>query len=887
MPRFGEQSPVSNGGSPITFDLLLPQASGTIARTVDIDSAINALIDGAPGALNTLNELAAALNDDSQAYNTLLSQIAALPDSAEVATIITSYGYSTYDSTNAAAQIEAYGYLTDALDSAEAIALIATQGYLTDAIDSARITSMLAADSFSIGGTVIGDGKVEVFTSSGSPSYIDLYCEVGNIHRTRVKSDVHANYSGQVDLTLPTTSGTLALTSELNTFDSTNAIGIITSYGYSTYDSTNAAAQIEAYGYLTNAIDSAGVIALIQSTVDSAYVVSREANAGLSSGGLDSSAVINLIDSAYVQARQIIGGGSGSTDSAAIISLIQSTVDSAYVVAREADLGVSGGSGGGLDSAAVLAIHEANNIVYNSVQQYVYTADSGQSTFSGADDFGNSLSYFSTQQQVWLNGILLLDSADYTSTTGNSIVLNTAAEANDTLTIASYRGGTNATIKTSVVSYEYVSDSGQTTFTGADRDGNTLLYGADTSVLVFINGMLMVDSTDYVANNGTSIIFNDAVDSGDYVNIIKMSSSGLVTVDGLIDSIHVQQITNQTIQSTIDAAFIESLVDLGVDSSAVVGVINTTVDNSYLASYIDSAYIAARQAAGTDSATVISLIENLVDSDYVQTRQNAANGVEYNTYTYYADSGQTTFVGLDIFSNTLSYNDKKLQVFLNGLLLADSADYTATNGSSIVLTEPANVDDYISVASYITKNVFAPALNMEQYEFTADSGQTTFTGVDDAGLGLTYAPSNLLVHLNGILLTDSADYTATDGTSIILQTAADSADLLTISTFSANAIPSETWRQAVSSITTESNKKYIVDCSSSAITITLPASPVFGDEIKVVDGTGSAATNNITIDRNGKKILGEDEDFTLDINRAAVDLVYFNAAQGWIISGNT
>ena len=45
-----------------------------------VDSAyvatqINALIDGAPGALDTLNEIAIALNNDSDAYNTLLSKI--------------------------------------------------------------------------------------------------------------------------------------------------------------------------------------------------------------------------------------------------------------------------------------------------------------------------------------------------------------------------------------------------------------------------------------------------------------------------------------------------------------------------------------------------------------------------------------------------------------------------------------------------------------------------------------------------------------------------------------------------------------------------------------------------------------------------------------------
>ena len=51
--------------------------SAEIISTVSpkIDSAINALIDAAPDQLNTLNELAAALNDDSDAFNSLLTKI--------------------------------------------------------------------------------------------------------------------------------------------------------------------------------------------------------------------------------------------------------------------------------------------------------------------------------------------------------------------------------------------------------------------------------------------------------------------------------------------------------------------------------------------------------------------------------------------------------------------------------------------------------------------------------------------------------------------------------------------------------------------------------------------------------------------------------------------
>jgi hypothetical protein len=77
---------------------------------------------------------------------------------------------------------------------------------------------------------------------------------------------------------------------------------------------------------ITNSIaaklDSTGAIALI----DSAYVQARQIN---NPTGVDSAATIALIDSAYVQARQIIG--SSSLDSAAVVNIIDSAVNQTFV----------------------------------------------------------------------------------------------------------------------------------------------------------------------------------------------------------------------------------------------------------------------------------------------------------------------------------------------------------------------------------------------------------------------------------------------------------------------------------------------------------------------------------------------------------------------------
>jgi UTP-glucose-1-phosphate uridylyltransferase len=92
------------------------------------------------------------------------------------------------------------------------------------------------------------------------------------------------------------------------------------------------------------------------------------------------------------------------------------------------------------------------------------------------------------------------------------------------------------------------------------------------------------------------------------------------------------------------------------------------------------------------------------------------------------------------------------------------------------------------------------------------------------------------------------------------------------------------WEEvSTTTFTASIGDRLIVD-TTSAVTITLPASASLGDEIVIIDGTGNADSNNITIARNGHNIQSFDSDFTIDISRAVTGLVYYNATQGWILT---
>ena len=105
----------------------------------------------------------------------------------------------------------------------------------------------------------------------------------------------------------------------------------------------------------------------------------------------------------------------------------------------------------------------------------------------------------------------------------------------------------------------------------------------------------------------------------------------------------------------------------------------------------------------------------------------------------------------------------------------------------------------------------------------------------------------------------------------------------------ADAVGGAAWALKTGAYTAVAGDGVMVDTSSSAITITLPISsgpPSLGDFVRVLDATGNAATNNITVARNGNNIQGAAADLTIATNRAAIGLVYVNVAQGWVLIEN-
>ena len=93
-----------------------------------------------------------------------------------------------------------------------------------DAVTSAKLAHALdIVTSVTVGGAsngvAISNGKIEL-KNSGTVSKLDFFCESSNAHYIRLQAPAHANFSGNVVITLPPNDG------DSGQFLSTNGSGV-------------------------------------------------------------------------------------------------------------------------------------------------------------------------------------------------------------------------------------------------------------------------------------------------------------------------------------------------------------------------------------------------------------------------------------------------------------------------------------------------------------------------------------------------------------------------------------------------------------------------------------------------------------------------------------
>jgi hypothetical protein len=88
-------------------------------------------------------------------------------------------------------------------------------------------------------------------------------------------------------------------------------------------------------------------------------------------------------------------------------------------------------------------------------------------------------------------------------------------------------------------------------------------------------------------------------------------------------------------------------------------------------------------------------------------------------------------------------------------------------------------------------------------------------------------------------------------------------------------------------LNTTAGKGYFLDTNAGVIEVFLPSSPTRGDTVVLADYSGTFATNQIIINTGGQLLDSTaGNDFKVTTNNSIVELVYVDAAKGWLVKLN-
>ena len=335
----------------------------------------------------------------------------------------------------------------------------------------------------------------------------------------------------------------------------------------------------------------------------------------------------------------------------------------------------------------------------------------------------------STSAGSWGKYAFLPGNYDFNTTTadfGTAVITNTTYQGT---AVASGYGGTGLTTFSAANNALYSTSSSAlaagtlpvaaggtaaTTFTS-----NGVIYGNGTSAL----GVTAAGTTGQVLVGNTGAAPSWGALSGSAVTTFQTSLNGLTPSTATSGAV--------TLAGTLGA----TSGGTGLTSYTTGDIIYSSATNTL-----------SKLGAGTNGyiLTMASGVPSWAAS--------TSSGVSFVVTDFTATAGQTTF--------TVTYTVGLVEVYRNGVKLA-VADYTASNGTTIVLATGANVGDVIEVVAFGAVNTAAV---ISYQDFSGTGSQTAFT------MSVTPAnPESVIIAISGVVQ-DPGNYTVS-GTTLTFSTA--------------------------------------------------------------------------------------------------------------------
>ena len=218
-------------------------------------------------------------------------------------------------------------------------------------------------------------------------------------------------------------------------------------------------------------------------------------------------------------------------------------------------------------------------------------------------------------------------------------------------------------------------------------------------------------------------------------------------------------------------------------------------------------------------------------------------------------SGQTTFIPLSGY--TLGYVD----VFLNGIRLVSGDDYTANNGTTVILVEAATNTDTVEIVSYIpralTDGYTKPEADAKYIQLTTSySGDVTgtYNALTLANSGVTAGSYGSATNIPAITVDNKGRLTSVTNTAVSIPsgsltftgdvTGSGSTGSSTSLTLANSGVTAGSYgsASAIPQITVDA-KGRITSISTNAVSIPSGSISVTGGDITMSGNTGTAITN--------------------------------------------
>ena len=436
---------------------------------------------------------------------------------------------------------------------------------------------------------------------------------------------------------------------------------------------------------------------------------------------------------------------------------------------------------------------------------------------------------------------------------------------------------------------------------------------ATADVVTDMNVLATADVVTDMNVLGTADVVNDMNVLGTSATVTAMNllgTSAIVTdmsILGTADVVNDMNVLGTSANVTAmnilgTSGNVTAMSTVATNSSAVVNVSNNISSvNSFSNQYTISATEPSSPIEGLlwfDTSTDTMKVYN---GSSFQNAGSSVNGTSARG-TFTATAGQTSFA-------TTGYDSGYIDVYLNGVKIISGTDFTATDGTNFVLTTGAALNDTVNYVAYGTfelADVYTKTASDARYlpltggtissnlivtgNLTVNGTQTivnsTTLDVADKNITVASGAANAAA-ANGAGLTVAGasatfNYAATgdkwtmnkplDVTGTVNATAftGDGSGLTGVG-FTTNVVTTST-------TATKDNHYYL---NGATLTLTLPASPTVGDEVRLSEVAGNV---NCVVGRNGSNIMSAAADLTIDTAYLVLSLRYVDATIGWAFS---